>query len=721
MNRGLCMKKDRNKKLILGLCFVIFIFFAITQANDLIAGAINIAILFIMLGFVCAGYGKLPFTTNKGINEANLCKEDLLKLSEIIKDSQNLDFNMVIDELKENFEFKCLYLKVAFENYVYEWEASFTGEQSYYQCDISEYIHEELIDDIGNSSFNEFVSNAMTGLGIFGTFVGLVVGLHAFDATSAESLTNSISPLIEGIKVAFYTSIFGVVLSLVYGTFYRSYMAEVYAALHEFETAYYKFLGQHPDNTAISKLLQYQESQTDSMNQFAEDISIAIADVIEAKIMPSLTSIPYEIAGAIGETMVPAMTQMNSQLESVADNLTNAQKVMPEQISNALNEAMVPMMRQMSNQFESVADRLSNAQSEGVERIVNQFVDQMQKIMGGQFDSLKDSIQTICEWQIKIVTVLDETLASITKNTDNLFSVNIALEHSIIKLEHYVEQLDSIQIKNDERIERILESFNTTYDTIVSVSDRISEVSNYANEVVQKLSETMNIMHDGSSAITELVFAQTSHLKKNSELINNYAEKMSMTISKQADEVGQAISTEAQSVSRAINEEAEHVTQTIIKQGEEINRIMHDDAESMNQMCKLITSSFEVASEKMAQASNQLIRNMDITMERSYTQFDSQLAKAMEHFSGTLLEMRESVENTPKVIDVATQKMNKATVLYLEQVKKAQEEYTKNISLLISDMVKNSEQIKDYTKQVDVAVQDISKRISSLNLKDVQK
>jgi len=707
------MKKDRNRKIILGACFIIFAVLAITQANTMIAGAINLAVLFVMFSFIYAGYGKVSFYTDKGITEVKLCKEDLLELSEKIKESQNLDFIEVMDELKENFEFKCSYMKRAFENFIHEWEASFTGNQSYYHCDISEYIHEDLIDDIGNSSFNEFVSNAMTGLGIFGTFVGLVVGLHAFDTTSAETLTNSISPLIEGIKVAFYTSIFGVVLSLVYGTFYRNYIVEAYSALHEFESAYYKFLGQHPDNTAISKLLQYQESQTDSMNQFAEDISIAIADVIEDKIMPSLTSIPYEIAGAINETMAPTIMQMNNQLESVATNLTDAQRALPSQIANAVNEVMNPTMLQLNSQFESVADRLANAQSEGVERIVNQFVAQMQEVMGGQFDSLKNSIQAICEWQEKTVAVLDETLASITKNTDDLVTVNTVLEQSIVKLEHYIEQLDEVQTRNDERTEEILVSFNTTSDNIVSMSERLADIFNSTNEIVQGVSENMNTLQGSSDAIMELVSVQTSHLRENSELISQYAETMSVTISKQAEEVGQAISVQAQAVSQAINEEAEHVTQAIVKQAEEVNRIINEDAKVMNQMCEEITDSFEVASAQMAQASNQLIHNMDTTMERSYAQFDSQLAKAMEHFSGTLLEMKESVENAPKVVDVATQKMQKATVIYLEQVKKAQDEYTSNISLLMKDITKNSEHIKDYTKQVDTTVKSIAKYIKS--------
>ena len=50
--------------------------------------------------------------------------------------------------------------------------------------------------------------------------IGLTIGLQGFNNDSAEAMMNTMKPLIEGIKVAFLTSIYGMILSLGYNIFY---------------------------------------------------------------------------------------------------------------------------------------------------------------------------------------------------------------------------------------------------------------------------------------------------------------------------------------------------------------------------------------------------------------------------------------------------------------------------------------------------------------------
>ena len=65
-------------------------------------------------------------------------------------------------------------------------------------------------------SFWRWCLDIFTSLGILGTFVGLVWGLKNFEPSSYETMTNSVASLVEGIKVAFLTSIYGIALAIVY-------------------------------------------------------------------------------------------------------------------------------------------------------------------------------------------------------------------------------------------------------------------------------------------------------------------------------------------------------------------------------------------------------------------------------------------------------------------------------------------------------------------------
>ena len=64
----------------------------------------------------------------------------------------------------------------------------------------------------------DFKSIILT-IGVLGTFVGIFVGLLDFDINSME---NSIPPLLDGLKIAFYTSIVGMTLSVLISVYQRS-------------------------------------------------------------------------------------------------------------------------------------------------------------------------------------------------------------------------------------------------------------------------------------------------------------------------------------------------------------------------------------------------------------------------------------------------------------------------------------------------------------------
>ena len=62
-------------------------------------------------------------------------------------------------------------------------------------------------------AFTQYAPTLLTSLGILGTFMGIVAGLLQFDTTHIDQ---SISPLLEGLKTAFTTSLGGMIASIIY-------------------------------------------------------------------------------------------------------------------------------------------------------------------------------------------------------------------------------------------------------------------------------------------------------------------------------------------------------------------------------------------------------------------------------------------------------------------------------------------------------------------------
>lgn len=82
--------------------------------------------------------------------------------------------------------------------------------------DIDEYINEEILGYRSWQGVVGHIHETLTGLGILGTFIGLLIGLQEIGFSSVESALSSVETILGGINVAFYTSISGVVLSILF-------------------------------------------------------------------------------------------------------------------------------------------------------------------------------------------------------------------------------------------------------------------------------------------------------------------------------------------------------------------------------------------------------------------------------------------------------------------------------------------------------------------------
>lgn len=65
------------------------------------------------------------------------------------------------------------------------------------------------------------IPGTLTGLGLLGTFIGLLMGIGSIQISSVDATLTSILELFSGIRTAFYTSISGVILSMVFNLLYK--------------------------------------------------------------------------------------------------------------------------------------------------------------------------------------------------------------------------------------------------------------------------------------------------------------------------------------------------------------------------------------------------------------------------------------------------------------------------------------------------------------------
>ena len=80
---------------------------------------------------------------------------------------------------------------------------------------------EEYFKNVRNDNFAKIAASTFPMLGILGTFVAIAISMPDFTANNTQELDSEISKLLAGVGTAFYASIFGIFLSLLWTFFER--------------------------------------------------------------------------------------------------------------------------------------------------------------------------------------------------------------------------------------------------------------------------------------------------------------------------------------------------------------------------------------------------------------------------------------------------------------------------------------------------------------------
>ena len=351
------MNKNHYKSLWL---YVLLILFAAgTYVIGGFSGHMRMNYLFLLLMAALILYADL-----KGLRRMREFGEDAARLTQAVlsgKDRQSLaemirqqdaDYteeekrfrNTVYLNLMETGGFKNPRIQEDWLRLIRDWRAE-DGEN----IRIEDYLDEDEVLEHCSGSFCRQVPGILTALGILGTFIGLIVGLHGFDFAGADQMTSSVGTLVGGLNVAFFTSVYGVALSIVFNLVRGEAMAALSSDLNALEDLFDMVLHPiHREDTQdlIRAALERQEASL-----------AAIKTQVDSGIGKNLGS-------QIGKTLKPQFDEINESLRNVVFDFRNEQ-------STALTKIVTSFVKQMRGSLDShinelglSVDALSLAQTE---------------------------------------------------------------------------------------------------------------------------------------------------------------------------------------------------------------------------------------------------------------------------------------------------------------------------------------------------------------------
>lgn len=276
-------------------------------------------------------------------------------------------------------------------------------------CDIADYIDENLLYSVGRKSFCDQISGVMTALGILFTFIGLVYGLRSFNATSVELMQESTQILMAGIKVAFLTSIFGLIYSLLFTLFYRRMMKCAMEALYDFQ------------------------------------------DCFEENVRPNS-------AHAGENALIRLQVEQNELLETFASNVGSS-------VSESLSASIKPVIEKLSRTLEGYVTVAIEDQRAGMDKVVTYFLDSMNSSLGNIFVQLKAQTEELSAWQQTMIASTQKFMEGVAGAQNDLEQSRKYTQLIIERVENFTASTESLVARQMDSLRQI-ESFMNDYQAL---------------------------------------------------------------------------------------------------------------------------------------------------------------------------------------------------------------------------------------------------------------
>ena len=325
--------------------------------------------------------------------------------------------------------FKNERLSTLFTDFIFELNREDDAESAYYRPSIDDYINEDLVDTVMHRNELNQVPGMLTGLGILGTFIGLSIGLEHFNTGTTAQMTDSIEPLMNGIKVAFHTSIFGMVFSLTFNAIYKRKLYDGESAVQEFSHAFKKYVLPDTENNGMNQLISLQGEQLTAMDKMYERVAEELAKIIDPQF-------------------------------------------------DRLNKAV--------SEFETIMVR---NETEAIRQIVDTFINEMNASLSNSFSQLSESVNEQYKSQKETADLMTDLLKTTGSNTATLHTINHETERLVATLNSYTASIQTIQNELQRTLTGLSNEDRSARDLIVQEKNMLIEQGNIISEFRQAISE----------------------------------------------------------------------------------------------------------------------------------------------------------------------------------------------------------------------------------------
>ncbi|AQQ52255.1 hypothetical protein B0X71_03425 [Planococcus lenghuensis] len=405
--------------------------------------------------------------------------------------------------------------------------------------------YDAMHDALGQRSVLDYGGGLQVSLGVLGTFIGLAIGLAGLNFTDSTVLMDGVTNLIGGMKTAFYTSVLGVVLSIIWIFIDRTITYNTDRSIEWHINKLHFLLNADDEEIFLNRLEKIQHQQVDQMRTL-------LTDALEKAMVPFVQTIEAgnrEMSDQLrmqAETSKEHLNIIKNQGDDLSGQLveqitTSTSKTINDfntmlQNSQSAQEQMFSTLTQSIAQFEQVA--ASNQQVMGrTDQIVENFSALSTRMESAQSHYSKSQerltelaagfggMQEMMLQQIESQQVLSDRNYDFMQKSDNLVEQFTSFGERMTEVQQtMIEDLVGKTEMVSGRFEQLAEELRTSSEKQMEATQNSAEYIEHAKVAISELIPLSTSLNETVSGLGELATMLNDMKEMQGELIPHLEE-----------------------------------------------------------------------------------------------------------------------------------------------------------------------------------------------------
>lgn len=450
------------------------------------------------------------------LNGATNIAEDIVERSSGYKNLVN-ELNDAklykVDKLFKEYQKSLRQEKVISEN----------GEEKkewYYTTDISYYFDEDnlIYKNIREKTINH-ITQALTGIGIFGTFMGIVQGVSELNMGSSDAMKSGIETLLKGVKVSFNSSLYGILFSVILIFIFKVVIDVAMEKSYRFCDAINKIIPSYPEESGFKEIEEELKKQTSMYEKIATDIAEEMGKRFNDSLQSNLESLSSNLGSFITEMQERFSNSITESTAQTALTLTATMQPIIEKLELSLNNLQTKQDETTGKFMEEAVQSIKEAINVGTSGEVARLQESMDIISNKNAELIETF--TVSMENMKSLTMYQENLVKNTTNsTETINTTTESMKVLQEDLSKVIVGLKDVSSTNNVS----LENMNSTVEALkVSMMNQV-EINNSLQEMISKshaLSSIQDSYINKFGSISELMASSIKNVESYMLKINN--------------------------------------------------------------------------------------------------------------------------------------------------------------------------------------------------------